>query len=154
MKTNKKNVKFIALLVAAFFALGIVGIAITQTQTGFAAPANSSIGVIDVRKAMAAHPDAANVETTMKAEIEAAQKEFEDKAKGLSEQEKQRYFGQLQQRVAQKEASLINDVAQKVEAVVEKVAKAKGLSVVVVKDTVIYGGTDITDDVIKAFGKK
>ena len=154
MKTNKKNVKLIALLVAAFFALGIVGIAVTQTQTGFAAPANSSIGVIDMRKDMGSHPDMASFETTMKAELETAQKEFTEKEKTLSEQEKQRYAVQLQQRVAQKENTLLSEISKKVEEAVEKVAKAKGLSVVVLKDTVIYGGTDITDDVIKSYGKK
>lgn len=154
--SNKKRVKLIALLVAAFFALGIVGIAVTQSQTGFAAPAekNSAIGYIDTAKAMQSHPDMATIQSTMEAEMANAQKEFEEKAKDLPDQEKQRYYMQLQQRLQQKNAELLDALADKIEASVSKVAKAKGLAVVVTRNTVIYGGVDITDDVIKDFGKK
>ena len=154
--SNKKRVKIVALLIAAFFALGIVGIAVTQSQTGFAAPANknSAIGYIDTRKAMQAHPDMAGVEATMQTEMANAQQEFDAKAKDLPEQEKQRYYVQLQQRLQQKEAELINAIITKIEASVEKVAKAKDLAVVVERNSVIYGGVDITDDVIKDFSKK
>ena len=153
--SNKRKVKIVALVVAALFALGIVGVAVTQSQVGFAAPAvkNSAIGYIDTNKALSSHPDMAGVETTMKAEVESAQKQLETEGAKLSDQEKQRFYAQLQQRLQQKEAELINAVAVKIEASVEKVAKAKGLAIVVQRNNVIYGGVDITDDVIKDFGK-
>ena len=40
-------------------------------------------------------------------------------------------------------------VFQKIEAAIKKVADKKGLAVVVEKNTVIYGGLDITDEVAK-----
>ena len=155
-KNNKKNVKIVALMVAVMFILGIVGIAVTQTQTGYAAPAdkNSAIGYIDIGKAMQSHPDAEAAMKTLQAESEAFQKDFDEKAKTLSEQEQQRYYVQLQQRLQQKEAELTSAIFKKIEASVQKVAKAKGLSVIVERGSVVYGGTDITDDVIKDFGKK
>ena len=39
---------------------------------------------------------------------------------------------------------------KKIEAAIKKVADKKGLSVVVEKSTVVFGGSDITDEVAKA----
>ena len=41
-----------------------------------------------------------------------------------------------------------------IEDAVKKVADQKGLAVVITKEAVIYGGQDITQDVIKALAKK
>ena len=41
-------------------------------------------------------------------------------------------------------------VLKKIETTIKKVADKKGLSVVVDKNTVVYGGLDITDEVSKA----
>ena len=41
----------------------------------------------------------------------------------------------------------------KINAAVKKVADAKGLTIVVEKSNVVYGGQDITDEVIKSYGK-
>ncbi|MDR2005937.1 MAG: OmpH family outer membrane protein [Acidaminococcales bacterium] len=152
--TNKKNVKIIALTIVAFFALGIVGVAITQTQVSFAAPAqNSAIGYIDMRRAIQSHPDMPNYQTEMQTESETLQKEFDEKSAGMNDQEKQRYLVQLQQRLRQKDESLLSAINAKIEEVVKKIAANKGLSVVVLREIVIYGGTDITEDVIKAYAK-
>ena len=44
----------------------------------------------------------------------------------------------------------MDPVLKKIEAAIKKVADKKGLSVVVEKSTVVYGGVDITDDVAKS----
>jgi outer membrane protein len=44
----------------------------------------------------------------------------------------------------------MDPVIKNIEAAIKKVADKKGLSVVVDKNTVIYGGTDITDEVSKS----
>ena len=44
-------------------------------------------------------------------------------------------------------------VNKQIEDAVKAVAEAKGLSVVLHKETVVYGGTDITQDVIKKLSK-
>jgi outer membrane protein len=49
-----------------------------------------------------------------------------------------------------KEKELMDPLIKNIEAAIKKVADKKGLSVVVDKTTVIYGGTDITDEVSKA----
>ena len=43
----------------------------------------------------------------------------------------------------------MDPVLKKIEAAIKKVADKKGLAVVVDKNTVVYGGVDITDEVAK-----
>ena len=95
-------------------------------------------------------PDLQNVQTSMKQEIDNAQKDFDEKSKTMNDTEKQRYYQQLQERLSNKEKELMDPVLKKIETTIKKVADKKGLSVVVDKNTVVYGGLDITDEVSKA----
>lgn len=72
------------------------------------------------------------------------------KCKTMNDTEKQRYYQQLQERLSNKEKELMDPVLKKIETTIKKVADKKGLSVVVDKNTVVYGGLDITDEVSKA----
>ena len=51
----------------------------------------------------------------------------------------------------QKEQDLLAAIQKKLDDAVKQVAEAKGLSVVLDKNAVVYGGQDITDDVMKKF---
>ena len=149
MFRNKKNVKTVALAIAAAFLFGVAGLAVSQTtHVASAAPA-SSVGVVNYQMVVQQHPDLAKVQTTMQAESEAAKKEFDAKAASLGDKEKQEYYMQLQQRLQLKNQELMVPLFSKVDAIIKEVADAKGLSVVVDKGAVIYGGQDITDDCVK-----
>lgn len=149
LKIEKKQVKIVSVVIAAFFLLGIVGIALSQSGKTYAAP-TSNIGVVNYQMLVSQHPDAAAAQETMKNEVAQAQKDFDAKAPTLaSDKEKQEYFMQLQQRLNQKNQELLGAINDKVTAAVKTVAEAKGLTVVVDKSAVVYGGQDITDDVMK-----
>ena len=151
---NKKNVQLVSLAIVAAFVLGIVGLSLSQSSIGHAAPANNSaVGVVNYQMIVVSTPDMDAYKTSMQAEIDSAQKEFDEKAKDLPDQEKQRYYAQLQDRLAQKDRELKSPILDKINAAIKKVADAKGLSIVVDKQAVLCGGVDITDDVIKSFGK-
>lgn len=151
MVKNKKMAKVVALAVVAFFVLGIVGLALSQTGKGYAAGASNSsnIGVVNYQQVLQQHPDVAKVEDTMNKEIADAQKDFEAKTANMNDKEKQDYYMQVQQRLQLKQQELVGPVHDSINAAIKAVADAKGLSVVLGKDTVIYGGQDITDDVLK-----
>ena len=149
MFRNKKNVKTVALAIAAAFLFGVAGLAVTQTtHVASAAPA-SNVGVVNYQMVVQQHPDLAKVQTAMQAESEAAKKEFDAKAASLGDKEKQEYYLQLQQRLQMKNQELMVPLFSKVDAVIKEVADAKSLSVVVDKGAVIYGGQDITDECVK-----
>ena len=145
---NPKNVKLISLFVAAIFVLGCFALSVTQSGVGksaFAASSESAIGVVNYQMLVAQSPDLNDVNTAMNKEIEAAQKDFNEKSKTMNEAEKRKYYTQTQE---QKE--LMDPVLKKIEASIKKIADKKGLAVVVDKNTVVFGGVDITDEVAKA----
>ena len=148
-KNNKKNVKIVALAIAAAFLFGVAGLAVSQTtHVASAAPA-SNVGKVNYQMLVQQHPDLAKVQSTMQTESEAAKKEFDAKAASLGEKEKQEYFMQLQQRLQLKNQELMVPIFNKVDAVIKEVSDAKGLSIVVDSAAVIYGGADITDECVK-----
>ncbi len=150
---NPKNVKLVSLFVAAIFVLGCFALSLTQSgfgQTASAAASQSAIGVVNYQAVVAQSPQLASVREGVKAEIATAQKDFDEKSKSMNDAEKQRYYKQLQERIGNKEKELMDPVLKSIEMSIQKVANKKGLSVVVHKDTVVFGGVDITDDVIRA----
>ena len=148
-KNNKKNVKIVALAIAAAFLFGVAGLAVSQTtHVASAAPA-SNVGKVNYQMLVQQHPDLAKVQSTMQTESEAAKKEFDAKAASLGEKEKQEYFMQLQQRLQLKNQELMVPIFNKVDAVIKEVSDAKGLAIVVDAAAVIYGGADITDECVK-----
>ena len=150
---NPKNVKLVSLFVAAIFVLGCFALSLTQSGFGSSAAAASSesaIGVVNYQMLIAQSPDLEKVRTTMQKEVEAAQKDFDEKSKSMNETEKKSYYTQVQERLANKEKELMDPVLKSVEASIKKIADRKGLAVVVDKSTVIFGGVDITDEVAKS----
>ena len=75
------------------------------------------------------------------------------KIAGMSEEDKANLYQQTQEKLAQKQQALIEPIQKKVEAEVKAVAESKGLQVVIDKGAVVYGGTDITQDVIRKMAK-
>ena len=150
---NPKNVKLVSLFVAAIFVLGCFALSLTQCGFGrvaSAASSESAIGVVNYQMLVAQSPDMDGVRNAMKTEIENAQKDFAEKSKAMNDQEKQRYYTQTQERLENKQKELMDPVLKKIEENIQKIAKKKGLSVVVEKSTVVFGGVDITDEVAKA----
>lgn len=155
LKLEKKQIRMISLTVAVLFVLGIVGLAVSQTGTSYAANAGSSsnVGVVDFQMLIYQHPDMKKAEETMQAELKAAQQDFETKAAGMNDKEKQDYYMQVQQRLNLKQQELRGPILDKINAAIKAVAESKGLSVVLDKSDVVYGGQNITDEVLKKMGK-
>ncbi|EGO62947.1 OmpH family outer membrane protein [Acetonema longum] len=153
---NKKHIKMVAVAVTAIFLLGIGALAVTSTGTGYAAKAgtSSNIGKVNMQVLMTSHPDYAKAQETMKQESEQANKDFQEKTANMAnEKEKQSYGQQLQQRLQMKEKELLTALQDKINAAIKEVADVKGLTVVLPEQVVIFGGQDITDDVLKKFKK-
>ena len=153
MLNNKKNLRLIALAIAAVFILGVAGIAVTQTSSikSVSAAPSSNIGIVNYQVLFEQHPDTAAAQQTMQSEAEQAKKDFDAKSATMGDKEKQEYYNQLQQRLMLKEQELRGGIFDKINGAVKAVAEAKGLSIVIEKGNVIYGGNDITEEVAKKF---
>ena len=85
----------------------------------------------------------------MQKAIQEAEMRFQADTAKMSDEDKAKAMQQAQQELQQKEQALTSAIQAKIDVVVKEVADAKGLSVVLDKNVVVYGGQDITDDVLK-----
>ena len=154
IKLEKKQVKIISVIIALVFIGSVVALALTQTGGIASAASSSAVGVVDRDQILSQHPDAQSLQQQMMTAIQEVQKDFEEKSAGMTDQEKSDYYRQCQQRLAQKQNELMEPILKSVDDTIKKVADAKGLSVVIEKAAVVYGGTDITQDVISRIAKK
>ena len=135
--------RFFSALVALCLLLGAWG-------TAQASPAvTGPVGYADFMYLVNQHPDTAPANAVLKSEQEVAKKEFESKAAGLSDLEKQNLDRELGQRLEKKRLELVKPISEKVVAAANEVASQKGLSIVIGRNEVICGGVDITADVLK-----
>lgn len=139
--------------IAVLFLLGVVGLALSQSSPSVAmAAASSNIGVISNQEVMASIAQSQEVKDyrqAMQAEYDKAKKLFDEKSATMSEAEKRDYYQQLQQLLQNKDQELSTPILNKINAAIKAVSDAKGLSAVFDKSIVVYGGTDITQEVIK-----
>ena len=154
IKLEKKQVKIVSILIAVIFIGSVVALALTQTGNIASAASSSSVGIVDSRQIMAAHPDVQNLQGQMETTINEVKKEFEEKSAGMNDQEKADYYQQCQERIRAKQEELIAPIETSIQAAIKKVADKRGLAVVIDKVAVIYGGQDITQEVISELGKK
>lgn len=115
---------------------------------------SSAVGVVNYQLLVSQHPDMALVQQTMDAAVAQAKSDYDAKSANMSDQDKQALTQQLQQGLQQKKQELLGSINDKIMAAVKSVVEAKGLTVIVDKGSVVYGGQDITDDVIKVITGK
>lgn len=106
------------------------------------AGSHSDIGLLDVSRLTSNWPKFMNAANQLNADEAAIAN-----SRG-STRDKQRRVIELQGRYAQLQDQLVGEVR----TAAEKVAKSKNLKIVVTRENVGYGGTDITPDVEKELG--
>ena len=151
---NPKNVKTITLMIAAIFVLGIAFTGVSSFTGQASATPSSSIAIMNMNAVRAQSTDFAAAQEQLSKEAAQLQTDFDSKSANMNDNEKKEYFQQLQERFAAKETELSNDWAKKLEAALKSVADSKNLSVVMDKNQVLTGGTDITAEVVKKINGK
>lgn len=151
---KKRNVKIFSAVIAAIFVLSVAGLAVMQTGNPVNAAPSSSVGVIDMSKVITPdNQDAVEAQKQWQQAGEDMQKQFEQQSANMTDEQKQQLFQQMQGDLAKKHEEIYKGVKDKVDSAISKVATTKSLSVVVDKRVVLYGGTDITDQVTKELGQ-
>lgn len=139
--------KQIAMGVTVAFVLGIGAVSVIPPVT-HAAPSGATIGFVDYIQVKSNMVDYKNAQATMAAEQEKLQKEFDEKSASLSDAEKKQLYNQYMQRLNQKATELDTQMNEKIDAAIKDIATKQGISVVLDKSSVLYGGKDLTQDVI------
>lgn len=129
------------MVMTVIMALGICGAA-SAAETG------NLVGFVNVQQVFQSYPD---IKTTMSAvdlERQKAQQEFESKAASLDDNGKRELSDKLSQQVSKREQDLMGPIQKKVQKAIATVAKRAGISNVVDSSAMLYGGKDLTEDVI------
>ncbi|ORU00955.1 Outer membrane protein H precursor [Anaerovibrio sp. JC8] len=153
VQLKKTQVKIISVLIALVFVGSVVALALSQSNSSIAnAAASSNVGVVDYSQ-FGSIKDVTDMQAQMQQLTNDAQKDFEEKSAGMNDQQKAEYYQQTMQRLQQQQMDMMEPVRNKIEAAVKEVADAKGITVVLNKEAVVYGGTDLTQDVLKKLNK-
>ena len=145
---NKKNVKIFSFALAGIFIASVAGMAVVSMGDIANAAPTSDIGVVDQRQVISNNGSLAlDYQKKIKTLADEMQKAFATKSAGMSDEEKEKLFADMQQQFNQKRMAVEKETEDTVTNAVKSVASKRGLSLVVDKAAVIYGGTDITKDV-------
>ncbi len=123
-------------------------------RAGPALSQSFTIGVVDMQRALDAHPRKAASERALQEFFQAKQREFQARARTLTPLQRQELDRQMQQEFLQKRQELLGGLDRDIRAAVEKVSRERGISIVLDRSVVLYGGVDLTDAVIAALTGK
>ena len=146
---QKKQVKIISVIIAAIFVLSIVALGVTQYESGLAGASSSNVGLVDYDQLRAQHPGMQAAREKYEEAAKQAQAEFEQKAPSMTPEQQQEFMVQKQKEMQDKGKELLDPINSSIEEQIKAVADTRGINVVLDKNNVLYGGQDITQDVLK-----
>jgi outer membrane protein len=112
-----------------------------------------SVGYVEMQRALDNHPRKASSERALQEFFQAKQREFQERSKGMTAFQRQELDRVLQQQIFEKRNELLGGLDKELRQAVETVAKQAGVTVVLDRAVVLYGGTDLTDAVIQLIKK-
>ena len=117
--------------------------------------ADEKIAIIDPQKVLYAHPKFQDTQKQIKAMMDKKQQEAKMAMDAVkTEDEQKRIYMQKRQEAAVEEQKLMEVLFKDIDLAIRTVAQAKGFTLVLDKNQVFFGGTDITNDVIVELSKK
>jgi outer membrane protein len=146
----KWSAKIIGMVAAGIII--VAALVVVVARSGPALGQSLTIGYVDMVRAVDAHPRKAAAESALKDYAQSQIADVQQRAKGATPAQQEDMRRQLNQQLLKKRQELIGGLEKDIRAAVEKVAKAQGVSIVLNREVVLYGGVDLTDQVIKAIG--
>ena len=140
------------LLVAVGGAIVIVAVIAVVLAARGGVPAfgqSFTIGFVDMQRALDAHPRKAASERALQEFFTAKQREFAERSKSMNAEQRQLLDRELQQQILQKRQELLGGLDKEIRTAVETVARAQGISIVLERSVVLFGGLDLTEQVIQ-----
>lgn len=112
--------------------------------------AAEELGYVNVERVFRSYPDIQTTMSVINLERQKAENEFNEKAPKLDDKGRRELGEKLSAQVDKKEASLLNPIREKIRKTIGQVAKAHGIANVVDASAVVFGGKDLTEEVIAA----
>lgn len=144
--------KRVILIIVAAAVLGLLYKVVISAQVSKAAV---PVGYLDMQKALFSHPKSKDAKEALQKFFEERQKDIDSKfgnTKNLSDEEKQlaqSLMTKYEQEIAEKDKELTEKLVADIQASMKKIAEQKKLTVILDKQVVLWGGVDITEDIVK-----
>jgi len=106
------------------------------------------IGYVDMQKLFQNHPQKKASEEKLEGDAKKFKKELETKGKTMDKEERQKLLKKYQEELNSQEQELINQVLADINEKIRKVADRKEISIILDKSAVIYGGHNLTPEVL------
>jgi outer membrane protein len=135
-------------IIAGAVVIAVVAAVLALRQTP-ALGQSFSIGYVEMARALDSHPRKASSERALQEFFQAKQREFAERSKTMTAFQRQELDRQLQQQIVEKRNELLGGLDKEIRAAVEEAAKQAGITIVLDRSAVLYGGTDLTENVIK-----
>ena len=146
---QKKQVKIISVIIAAVFIFSIVALGVSQYQSGMAGASSSNVGIVDYSQLISQHPGMQAAREKYEEAAKQVQDEFSQKAGSMTPEQQQQFIEQKQKEMQDKQKELLDPIRTSIETQVQSVADSRGINVVLDKNNVLYGGQDITQEVLQ-----
>ncbi len=111
------------------------------------------LGYVNVERVFRSYPDIQATMSVINLERQKAETEFNQKAPNLDDKGKRELGEKLSAQVDKKESSLLNPIREKIRKTIGQVAKSHGITNVVDASAMVFGGKDLTEEVIAAIGQ-
>jgi len=150
------NVKTVSVAVAVIVILAGAGFVATRTGSvsSVLGAQSTSIGYVDMVRALNAHPGKASAEAALRDYAQAQIAEAQQRMKTMTPAQRQDLQRQVDQTIFNKRSELLGGLDKDIRAAIQKVAAQQGIGVVLDRTVVLYGGIDLTDAVVKVLSAK
>lgn len=149
----KSKTKHIKVIILAIFIISAGFMVYLPEEVQAESASKDQLAYVDLWAVFNVHPEKARAESELNKLAQSMQTELEEKAKDLPKEQQQELLKDYQTRLSQREQELIQNIIESIKGVVVEVAQKLEVKMVLDKKNVIYGGYDMTDDVIDYINK-
>ena len=142
----------IVLITGIVIAALLVGFAIMNYSVEDLLAQNQTSGriaYVDIVEVYEIHPQKKEAEQKLGSLAQEMESALKEKSGELSEEQQQQMLQDYQKELSSKEETMIQNILDNINSIIEKVAKEKQVKLVMEKQNVIYGGYDLTPAVKK-----
>ena len=145
------------------FAICFFSFIVGSLTTNYAISAinGSTLAVVDVQKVVSASKEVASLRTEqqkkmqdLNAWVQTSQKQLlaekDDTKKAALEKKLNKQFQEKKESIEKSYAEKLAKIDKNITGIISNKAKAKGFDVVLAKSVVLYGGTDLTQEVVSS----
>ncbi|TMI90777.1 MAG: OmpH family outer membrane protein [Bacillati bacterium ANGP1] len=149
MRWNARSIGIAAAVIIVLAASGFIA-----ARSAPALGQSFTVGYVDMAKAIEGHPKKASAEAALKDYAQAQIADAQQRMKTMTPDQQAETRNKVNQDLVKKRQELIAPLEKDIRAAIEKVARSQGIAIVLSRDVVLYGGVDLTDQVVKAISGK